>query len=29
VFGAGTSLATYALFTMLLRSPLERGLFGF
>ena len=29
VFGAGTSLATYVLFTMLLRSPLERGLFGF
>ena len=28
-FGAGVSLATYVLFTTLLKSPLERGLFGF
>jgi hypothetical protein len=29
LFGAGASVATYALFTIVLRSPLERGLFGF
>jgi putative tricarboxylic transport membrane protein len=29
VFGAGVSLSTYVLFTMVLKSPLERGLFGF
>lgn len=29
IFGAGTSVATYALFSILLKSPLERGLFGF
>ena len=29
LFGASASIATYALFTMVLRSPLERGLFGF
>jgi hypothetical protein len=29
LFGASVSVATYALFTMVLRSPLERGLFGF
>jgi hypothetical protein len=29
LFGAGVSVATYALFTMVLRSPLERGLLEF
>jgi hypothetical protein len=29
LFGAGVSVATYALFTMVLRTPLPRGLLGF
>jgi putative tricarboxylic transport membrane protein len=29
IYGAGISVAVYALFTVLLKSPLERGLIGF
>jgi hypothetical protein len=29
LFGASVSVATYALFTMVLRTPLPRGLLGF
>jgi putative tricarboxylic transport membrane protein len=29
IYGAGISVAVYALFTILLKSPLERGLIGF
>jgi putative tricarboxylic transport membrane protein len=29
IFGIGSSVAVYALFTMLLKAPLERGLIGF
>jgi Tripartite tricarboxylate transporter TctB family len=29
VYGASVSVAIYALFTILLKSPLERGLIGF
>jgi putative tricarboxylic transport membrane protein len=29
MYGAGISVAVYALFTILLKSPLERGLIGF
>ena len=29
MYGAGISVAVYALFTVLLKSPLERGLIGF
>ena len=29
LFGAGVSVATYALFTMVLRTPLPRGILGF
>lgn len=29
LYGIGVSVASYALFTIVLKSPLERGLFGF
>ena len=29
LYGAGVSVASYTLFTVLLKAPLERGLFGF
>jgi len=29
IYGIGSSVAVYALFTMLLKAPLERGLIGF
>jgi putative tricarboxylic transport membrane protein len=29
IYGVGVSIAVYALFTMLLKTPLERGLIGF